>query len=72
MHLSFPKYIKLEEMAIVHVPRSVENEHCFSSLAVLKNKLRVTLDPHLPLVFGMYSHKFFTVEPFPHNATFDV
>jgi hypothetical protein len=43
----------------------------FLILSVLKNKLRTNLDPHLPLVIGMYHKKFFTLETFPYNATFD-
>jgi hypothetical protein len=68
---SFPKYLKLAKMAIVHVLSNVEDEHCFSFLAFLKNKLRVTLDPHLPLVVDMYYQKNYTLETFPYVATFD-
>jgi hypothetical protein len=60
----FPKHLKLAEMTIVHILGSVENEKCFSSLAFLKNKLRATLGPHLPLVVGMYSQKFFYFKKF--------
>ncbi len=63
MH-SFPKYLKLTEMAIVHVLRNVKDEKCFSSLAFLKSKLQATLDPHLPLVVGMYNQKFFYFRKF--------
>jgi hypothetical protein len=55
----FPKHLKLAKMTIVHVIGSVEDEKCFSSLTFLKNKLQATLDPHLSLVVGMYSQKFF-------------
>jgi hypothetical protein len=58
-------------MAIVHVLRNVEDEKCFSSLAFLKSKLQVTLDPRLPLVVGMYNQKFFILESFSYIATFD-
>jgi hypothetical protein len=68
---SFPKYLKLAKMTIVHVLRSVEDEKCFSSFTFLKNKLQATLDPHLPLVVGMYSQKFFILESFSYVATFD-
>jgi hypothetical protein len=44
-------------MAIIHVLGSVEDEKCLS-LAFLKSKLQVALDPHLPFVIGMYSQKF--------------
>jgi hypothetical protein len=58
-------------MAIVHVLGNVEDEHCFSSLAFLKTKLQATVDPHLPLVGGMYNQKFFKLENFSYIATFD-
>jgi hypothetical protein len=58
-------------MAVVHVLGSLEDEHCFSFLAFLKSKLMTSLDPHLPLVVGMYSKKFFSLETFPYNVTFD-
>jgi hypothetical protein len=50
---SFPKYIKLVEMEVVHVLGRVENERCFSFLVFLKSSLRTNLDLHLPLVVGM-------------------
>ncbi len=68
---SFLKYFKLAEMAIVHVLGNVENGHYFSSSAFLKNKLRATLHPYLPLVVGMYSQFFYILETFPYVATFD-
>ncbi len=54
MHF-FPEYLKLAQMAIVHILRNVEDDKCFSSLAFLKRKLQATLDPHLPFVVGMCS-----------------
>jgi hypothetical protein len=50
--------------------RNVEDEHCFSTLAFLKNELQATFDPCLPLVVGMYSYKLSTLESFPFVATF--
>ncbi len=35
----FFEYLKLVEMAIIHVLGSVEDECCFSTLAFLNNKL---------------------------------
>jgi len=70
MH-SFLKYLKLAEMAIVHILGSVEDERCFSSLAFLKNKLRATSNPHLPFVVSTYSQKFFTLKSFLFVASFD-
>jgi hypothetical protein len=58
-------------MTIVHALSGVKDEHCFSSLAFLKNKLWATLDPHLPLVIGMYSLKFYTLKTFPYAIAFD-
>ena len=54
----FLEYLKLTKIALVHVIRSVEDECVFSSIAFLKSKLRNSLDPHLPMVVGMYSHKY--------------
>ncbi len=61
---SFLEYFKLAEIAIAHVLGSVKDECCFSSLAFLKNKLWATLDPHLPLVVGMYNQKFYILKTF--------
>jgi hypothetical protein len=47
---------------------SVKDEKCFSSFAFLKIKLKATLNPHLPLVVGMYSQK---LESFSYAVTFD-
>ncbi len=68
---SFPEYLKLVEMAIVHVLGNVEDELRFSFLAFLKNKLQATLDPHLPLVVGMYCQNFYTLKTFPYATAFD-
>jgi hypothetical protein len=56
---SFPKFLKLAEIAMVHVLGFVEDEHCFSFASFLKTKLRNCLDPHLELVIAMFSQKFF-------------
>ncbi len=42
-------------MAVAHALGSVEDECCFSSLAFFTNKLKASLDPHLPFVVGMYN-----------------
>jgi hypothetical protein len=68
---SFPKYIKLTKMVVVHVLGNVEDERCLSSLTFLKNKFKATLDLHLPFVIGMYNFKLFTLKIFPYNAIFD-
>jgi hypothetical protein len=58
-------------MAIIHVLSSVEDGCYFSSLTFLKNKLRATLNPYLPLVVGMYNQFFYVLKTFPYVATFD-
>jgi len=63
---SFLEYLKLVDGHI-----SCSREYCFSFLAFLKSKLRITINPHLPLVVGMFSQKFFTLENFPCTTTFD-
>ncbi len=68
---SFPKYLKLVKMAIVHILGNVEDKRHFSILAFLKNKLQVTLDPHLPLVVGMHCQIFYTLKTFPYAIPFD-
>lgn len=67
----FSEYVKLAEIAMVHVLGSVEDERCFSSVSFLKDKLRNALEEHLPLVVGMYSQKIYTIESFPYDSTFD-
>ena len=67
----FPEYLKLAEIALVHVIGSVEDECVFSSVSFLKTKLRNPLDPHLGLVVGMYSQKIYTLQNFPYDAVFD-
>ncbi|KAG0595346.1 hypothetical protein M758_UG159400 [Ceratodon purpureus] len=65
------EYIKLAEIAVVHVIGSVEDERCFSTLGFLKNKLRNALNEHLPLVVGMFAQKMFTLHSFPYEAAFE-
>jgi hypothetical protein len=67
----FLKYIKSTKMVVVHVLGNVEDECCLSSLTFLKSKFEATLNPHLPLVIGMYNYKLFTLKTFPYIATFD-
>lgn len=44
---------------------------CTLSVAFMKSKLRNSLDPHLLVVVGMYSHKMFSPKSFPNDAIFD-
>lgn len=67
----FPEYVKLAEIAVVHVLGSVEDERCFSSLGFLKNKVRNSLDEHLPLVVTMFS-LIYSLRTFPYDATYNM
>jgi len=52
---NFSEFIKLAEMAIVHVLGSVEDERLFSIVGFLKSKLRNNLEKNLQVVVGMFS-----------------
>lgn len=67
----FPKYIKLAQLAIIHVLGSVEDERCFSSLTFLKDKLRNRLaSNHHSLVMEMYAQDVFTLQNFLYDPCF--
>jgi hypothetical protein len=53
---SFPKYLKLVEIAMIHV-FFLLRKHCFNLVSFLKKKLCNSLNPHLELVVAMYSKK---------------
>jgi hypothetical protein len=63
---SFPKYVKLVEMAMVQIVSGVEDECCFSMLAFIKSKLRNKLTIHLLLVVWMFAQRFYTLQSFPY------
>ncbi len=42
----FPQYLKVVEIAMVHVLSSIEDERCFNFVAFLKNKVRNRLNNH--------------------------
>ncbi len=50
--------------AIVLVLGSVKNEHTFSTLPLMKNKLHNSLGWHLDIIISMLVQKFFTLENF--------
>lgn len=65
------EYVKLAQLAMIHVLGSVEDERCFSFLTFLKDKVRNRLDgDHLSLVVGMEVQQVYTVENFPYDACF--
>jgi hypothetical protein len=68
---TFPEYIKLAEVAMVHILGSVEDERSFSSLTFLKDKLRNRLcGDHLGLVICMHGQRVFNLEDFPYDSCF--
>ena len=67
----FPEYLKLVEIALVHVIGSVEDERVFSSVSFLKTELRNSLDPHLGVVVGMYSQNIYTLQKLSYDVGFD-
>jgi hypothetical protein len=54
----FFEYLKVVEIAMVHVLGYVEDERCFNFVAFLKNRMRNRLNNHLQLVVSMYAQKF--------------
>jgi hypothetical protein len=56
---SFSKYVKLVELAVVQIVGSVEDEKCFSTLALMKSILRNTFTTHLTLVVCMFAQQFY-------------
>ncbi len=68
----FPKYLKLAKITMTHVLGSIEDKQCFSSISFLKKKLCNYLNPHLELVVAMYFQKFFTMENFPYQVSYDL
>jgi len=68
----FPEYLKMVEIATVHVFSFVEDEQCFNYVAFLKNKVRNKLNNHFQLVVSMYAQIFFTLHKFPYEDTYEI
>jgi hypothetical protein len=68
----FLEYLKLVHITMVHVFGLVKDEHCFSSISLLKNKVHNHLNHHLQLVVVMYAQKFFTFDNFPYQVAYDM
>jgi hypothetical protein len=67
----FPEYLKLVQIAMVHVLGSIEDVRVFFLLTFLKDKLRNRLSAdHLGIVIGMHAQNEFTLENFPYNTCF--
>jgi hypothetical protein len=72
-HLLFnasPKYLKVVEIAKVHVFGFVER--CINFVTFSKNKVWNRLNNHLELVVSMYAQKFFTLNNFPYEDTYEM
>lgn len=52
---NFGEFLKLAEIAVIHVLGSIEDERLFSSVGFLKSKLRNNLEEHIQIVVGMFS-----------------
>jgi len=59
------KFIKLAKIAHVQVLVFVEDEHCFSIMAFMKNKLKNLLTFHLDLCIHFFTQQFYNIENFP-------
>ena len=69
---SFLEYIKVAQIALIHVLGSVEDERAFSSVTFLKDKLCNTLDgDHLGLVVGIHNQSIYTLTLFPYEDCFE-
>jgi hypothetical protein len=68
----FPEYLKMVEIAMVHVFSFVEDERCFNYVAFLKNKVWNKLNNHFQLVVSMYAQIFFTLHKFPYEDTYEI
>jgi hypothetical protein len=68
----FLEYLKLAHITMVHVFGLVKDEHCFSSISFLKNKVRNHLTHYLQLVVVMCAQKFFTLHNFPNQVAYDM
>jgi hypothetical protein len=68
---SFPEYIKLAQIAVIHLLGSVEDERTFSSLTFVKDKLRNRLEGlHLGVVIGMHAQAVYSFKTFPYDDCF--
>jgi hypothetical protein len=56
---------------MVQVMGSVEDEQTFSTLSLMKSKLKNRLNEHLHMIVGMYSQTFFTLNTFPYDTFFN-
>ena len=67
---NFGEYVKLAQIAMIHVLGSVEDECTFSALNFLKDRLRNRLDKHLGVVVGMHAQSVYSLRNFPYDDCF--
>ncbi len=58
--------MKLAEIAMVSVLKSIEDERTSSTFAFMKDKLHNRLGPHLDTIVPMFAQEFYTQESFPY------
>jgi hypothetical protein len=57
---------------MVHILDLMDNEWCFSLGFFFEKKLCNYLNPHFKLLVAMYAQKFFMLENFPYQTTYDM
>jgi bifunctional pyridoxal-dependent enzyme with beta-cystathionase and maltose regulon repressor activities len=57
---------------MVHVLGSMDDKHCFNSVSFWTNKVHNCLKQNLQLVVMMYTQKFFTLDYFMYQATYEM
>ena len=63
--------MKIAELAVVTVLRSIEDERTFSTLSFMKNKLRNRLSTYLPLVVGIHAFESYGIDDFPYDVAYE-
>jgi len=64
---NFREFLKLAEIAVVHVLDSVEDERLFSRMDSLKSKLRNNLEEHIQIVVEMFFQRIYSLETFSYQ-----
>lgn len=61
----------LAKIVVVIVLGSVHNEHTFSTMSFMKNRLQNQLSTNPGLVVGFKSQRFYTVDTFPYDSAYE-
>ena len=67
---NFGEYLKLAQIAMVHVLGKIEDERTFSVLSFLKDRVHNRLDEHLGVVVGMHCQDVHSLKNFPCDDCF--